>query len=115
MKHLLFACALLSTPLVSLAQAAPPATYEFLTLLESESQQNSFAKIMFAPAFQGKTEIQLENLPGTASGNKFMTTHRQNIEVVNQQLEAITAAGWELVHVSADDRAREYLFRRVKK
>jgi hypothetical protein len=115
MKRLLLACALLSAPLASFAQAASPIAYEFLTLLESESQQNSFAKIMFAPAFQGKTEIQLEGLPGTASGNKFMTIHRQNLEVVNQQLEAITAAGWELVHVSADDRAREYLFRRLKK
>jgi hypothetical protein len=115
MKHLLLAIALLTVPLASHAQAAPSTTYEFLTLLESEAQQNSFAKIMFAPAFQGKTEIQLENLPGTVSGNKFMTIHRQNVEIVNQQLEAVTAAGWELVHVSADDRAREYLFRRLKK
>lgn len=115
MKHLLLVCALLSAPLISSAQATPPTIYEFLTLLESESQQNSFAKIMFAPAFQGKTEIQLENLTSTGSGNKYMATHRQNVEVVNQQLEAVTAAGWELVHVSADDRAREYLFRRLKK
>jgi hypothetical protein len=115
MKLLLLAIGLLVAPLVSLAQTSASATYEFLTLLESESQQNSFAKILFAPAFQGKTEIQLESLPGTAAGNKYMTIHRQNVEIVNQQLEAITAAGWELVHVSVDDRAHEYLFRRPKK
>ena len=58
MKHLLLAAALLvSVP--TFAQAAPAGTYEFLTLVEVQSQQGSFANILFAPAFQGKTEMAL--------------------------------------------------------
>lgn len=114
MNYLLLAWVLLGAPLACRAQAAPPTTYEFLTLLESESQASGLAKILFAPAFQGKTEVPLERLPSTASSDKYMATHRQNVETVNRQLEAITAAGWELVHVSADERAHEYLFRRRK-
>jgi hypothetical protein len=116
MKHFLFAAALfMSVP--AFAQSAPTGAYEFLTLAESQSQQGSFAKIMFAPAFQGKTELVLESLPGTISGAKYMNTYRQNLEVVNQQLEAITAAGWELVNVSTSslDHGHQYLFRRPKK
>ena len=116
MKHLLLAVALLvSVP--TFAQSAPTGTDEFLTLAESQSQQGSFAKIMFAPAFQGKTELALESLPGTISAAKYMNTYRQNLEVVNQQLEAVTAAGWELVTVSPStlDHGQQYLFRRPRK
>ncbi len=116
MKHLLLAVALLvSVP--AFAQSAPTGAYEFMTLSENQSQQGSFAKILFAPAFQGKTEIALENLPGTIAPAKYMNTYLQNKELVNQQLEAITAAGWELVYVSSNtlNSGHEYLFRRPKK
>jgi hypothetical protein len=114
MNYIFLAWVLLGAPLACRAQTGPPATYKFLTLLESESQANDFSKILFAPAFQGKTEVPLERLPGTTSSSRYMAARRQNSEAVNRQLEAITAAGWELVHVSADERAHEYLFRRRK-
>ena len=116
MKHLLLAAALLVSA-STFAQSAPAGAYEFLTLAESQSQQGGFAKIIFAPAFQDKTEIALESLPGSISAAKYMNTYRKNLEVVNQQLEAITAAGWELLHVSATtlNPGHEYLFRRPKK
>ena len=115
MNHLLLAWVLLGAPLACRAQVAPPTTYEFLTLLEMESQFNDFSKILFAPAFQGKAEVPLERLPiNTASSDKYMTAQRQNLETVNRQLEALTAAGWELVHVSAGEHTHEYLFRRRK-
>ena len=113
MNYFLLAWVLLGAPLACRAQAAVPTTYEFLTLLESESQASGLAKIVFAPAFQGKNEVPLESLPNVISKN-YLATHRQNLETVNRQLEAITAAGWELVHVSTDERAHEYLFRRRK-
>jgi hypothetical protein len=52
------------------AQAAAPTTYEFLTLLESESQASGLAKIVFEPAFQGKTEVPLERLLINITSNK---------------------------------------------
>lgn len=91
-----------------------PPVYEFLTVLDSESQAKNMAKIVFAPPFQGKSEIQLEVLPGTISG-KYMSIHQQNLQVVNQQLSDLTAAGWELVHVSGDGGETYYLFRKVKR
>ena len=113
MKYFFLAWVLLGAPLACRAQAAPPATYEFLTLLESESQASGLAKILFAPAFQGITELPLLSLPGAGFGT-YVAVHRQNLETVNRQLEALTAAGWELVHVSTNERAHEYLFRRRK-
>jgi hypothetical protein len=113
MNYFLLAWALLGASLACRAQAVPPVTYEFLTLLESESSNSGLAKILFAPAFQGKTEVPLESLPNPLAKN-YIVAYRQNVETVNRQLEAITAAGWELVHVSTDERAHEYLFRRRK-
>jgi hypothetical protein len=114
MKFLLLVYTLLAFPFASRAQSTAPTAYDFLTVVESQSQQSSFAKILFAPAFQGKTEQQLQDLPGTAASGKYMAIYRQNLEAVNQQLEAVTAAGWELVHVSSTDRGHEYLFHRRK-
>lgn len=113
MKYLLLAFTLLGGSLACSAQATPTITYDFLTLLEQESQLGSLAKIAFAPAFQGKSIIELEGLPGTTS-SKYITVHQRNLEIVNQQLTAITAAGWELVHVFAGERGNEYLFRKPK-
>ncbi|MBH8567321.1 hypothetical protein KB206_00380 [Microvirga sp. STS02] len=116
MKHLLLAFAILAGP-AAFAQSVPATAYEFLTVAELQAQQDGLAKLQFAPAFQGKTEIQLERLPGTISAAKYMGAYRHNMEVVNQQLEAVTAAGWELVHVSSSPvmSGHEFLFRRPKK
>ncbi|WP_139361881.1 hypothetical protein [Hymenobacter sp. CRA2] len=112
MKALLITAGLLlSGATASFAQTAP--AYEFMTVLESESQMGGQAKIIFAPAFQGKSEMPLEELPGGVS-NKYHTVLRKNMEVVNQQLSGITVAGWELVHVSTDRMGTQYLFRKAK-
>ena len=115
MKHLLLALAIIAGP-TAFAQSTPT-TYEFLTVAELQAQQDGLAKLQFAPAFQSKTEIQLERLPGLISPSKYMNVYRHNLEVVNQQLEAVTAAGWELVHVSSSPAlsGHEFLFRRPKK
>jgi hypothetical protein len=101
---------LLSSP--ALAQTTPT-TYEFLTLAARESSVGTLSQITFAPAFQGKTQLQLEELP--ASFAKSVPAHQHNLVTINQQLEALTAAGWELVQVfGPESQGREYLFRRRK-
>jgi hypothetical protein len=112
LTYLLFVGCLLVTS-AARAQTAPPPSYEFLTVLEYETQYHKLARLVFAPAFQGKSEIELESLPGTNS-DKYTAIHGKNLELINKQLEALTVAGWELVHVSSDDRGHEYLFRRRK-
>lgn len=115
MKHLLLAFALLSISGTSLAQTAPATAYEFLTVAEVESQSSTLARILFAPAFQGRTEMLLETLPSSLS-SKHPLIYQRNLVLVNRQLEAVTADGWELVHVSASvaTTGHEYLFRRPK-
>jgi hypothetical protein len=113
MKHLLLVLALsLSFP--ALAQTAT--AYEFLTLSAIESGSSKLSQITFAPSFQGKTQVQLEEIP--SSFEKMILAHQHNLTTVNQQLEAITVAGWELVHAFGADanglHEREYLFRRRK-
>ena len=114
MKTLLLA-ALLSLPIASLAQSAKPPVYEFLTVVDSEAQGSSWAKLLFAPAFQGKSQVQLEHLPGTTSGDKYLAVQQQNLQLVNQYLGEVTAAGWELVHVFGGEMKTSYLFRKEKR
>jgi hypothetical protein len=82
------------------AQAGPAATrgYDFLTLTTLESSNKSASKIYIAPAFQGKTEVQLEDF--NAFGfEKNREKLQQNTQLINQQLSDLTVAGWELVQV----------------
>ena len=82
--------------------------------VEIESQAANAAKIIFAPAFQGKTELPLEALPGPFS-SKYWLTYQHNLDVVTQQLQAATAVGWELADTSTNSAGHKYLFRRPKK
>ena len=117
MKHLFVAWFLLAAPAGAIAQSAPVVGYDFLTVAELQNQNPSFAALVFAPAFAGKTDLPLAPLPGGFSGAKYVATYRQNLELVNQQLAAVTAAGWELVQVSTTITlgGHTYLFRRPKK
>ena len=117
MKHLLVALALLTVPARAMAQSAPAVGDDFLTVAELQSANQGFAALVFAPAFAGKTALPLAPLPNGFSGAKYVATYRQNLELVNQQLSAVTAAGWELVQVSTTmtEGGHTYLFRRPKK
>lgn len=117
MKLLLATLALLAAPAGAFAQTAPVVGYEFLTVAELQNQNQNFATLVFAPAFGGKAELPLARLPGGVNGAKYVATYRQNLELVNQQLAAVTAAGWELVQASTGtlNAGHEYLFRRPKK
>lgn len=119
MKYLLLSFGLLCAPVLAFAQATTPVAYEFLTLIESESRASSDAKLLFAPDFQGKGEIKLEELEGPAA-MKNSAVYRRNVQVVNQQLALASAEGWELVSFSpsggvSNNIETRYLLRRAKR
>lgn len=85
-----------------------------MTIVEVQSSSRNASLIILAPAFQGKTDIPLDVLPGALS-TKYWPTYQHNLEVVTQQLQAATAAGWELISNTAHTSGQNYLFRRAKK
>ncbi|OGX90688.1 hypothetical protein BEN49_22025 [Hymenobacter coccineus] len=100
------------------AQSAPAKTYDFLTVTNIESGTKSLAKMLITPAFQGKTEVQLEDL-GSLSVEKNLAKIARNTEVINRQLTELTAAGWEFVQAypfafSPDLPTTRYLFRKAR-
>ena len=114
---------LLSSP-VARAQMAPAAGapaahgYDFLTVTSMESGSKAFAKILLVPAFQGKSEIQLEDF-GAFSNQKNFDKLQHNTELLHQQLSDLTVAGWELVQTypfisSPSLVTTRYLFRKAK-
>lgn len=108
---------LLGTP-SAFAQALAPHGYDFLTLTSMESSTKSVAKILITPAFQGKSEIQLEDFGGF-SAEKNLAKLQHNTELVNQQLSDLTAVGWELVQAYPFTSipglfTTRYLFRKAK-
>jgi hypothetical protein len=101
------------------AQAGPaaPHGYDFLTLTSLESTSKAASKIYLAPAFQGKSEVQLEDF--NAFGfDKNREKLQTNMQLVNQQLSELTVAGWELVQVyplpSQTVIITRYLLRKAK-
>ena len=117
---LLSAGLLLSSPVahaqtaISIATPAPHG-YDFLTVTTSEGTKAA-SFILFSPAFQGKTEVQLE--PNNVLGiEKYKERISQNAQLINEQLSALTVAGWELVQVytpTSPANGRCYLFRKAK-
>jgi hypothetical protein len=114
MKSFLFAAVLMCCAELVQGQMAPVLAYEFLTIVDSESVVKPQAKLFFAPAFQGRSEIPLAELPNPASA-KYLPTYQQNQQIVVHQLGELTAAGWELVHVSYGQERNQYLFRKAKR
>lgn len=105
-------------PLLAPAQSTPAKGYDFLTVTAIESSTKSLARLIITPAFQGKTEVQLE-APGGLSFDKNLAKIARNTELVNRQLTDLTAAGWELVQAypftySPDFPTTRYLFRKAR-
>ena len=91
--------------------------YDFLTVTTTEGTK-AFSLILFSPAFQGKTEIPLEVASGMVVGvEKLKELIHKNTALINEQLSALTVAGWELVHIytpMSPASGRCYLFRKAK-
>lgn len=107
------------------AQLLPPVgqtqPVDFMTVLVFESDAKSYARLLFAPAFNGRTEIALEGL-NTLSIDKAFENQRQNAETLSCTLSELSAVGWELVEVHSLPWTRDkailttrYLLRRPRK
>ena len=93
---------------------------EFMTLTSIEAPTKKMAKLLFAPAFNGRTEIQLESV-GAFSTATILEQLRQNNETLTKALGELSAAGWELIQVSPapltvdkDIFTTRYLLRKAK-
>jgi hypothetical protein len=122
LSGLLLSASLLLSSKLAHAQMAMPAGavaahgYDFLTVTTLEGGAKAYSFILFSPAFQGKTEIPLES-SNVLSADKYKERIHQNTQLVNEQLSALTVAGWELVQVytpTSPGNARCYLFRKAK-
>jgi hypothetical protein len=115
----LLSASLLHSPVACAQVIAPAASathgYDFLTVSTAEGAKG-LSYILFSPAFQGKTDIPLETI-NVIGNEKYKERIRQNEQVVNEQLSALTVAGWELVSVYTTatlTNGRCYLFRKAK-
>ncbi|GAB3635247.1 hypothetical protein GCM10027422_08370 [Hymenobacter arcticus] len=107
------------------AQMAAPAGavaargYEYTTLTSFESASKATSKIFVAPAFQGKSEVQLEDFNAFAY-EKNKEKLQQNMQTINQLLGDLSAVGWELVQVyplpsqGSSTNVTRYLLRKPK-
>ena len=116
----LLSISLLRSP-VACAQVIAPAAasathgYDFLTMTTAEGAKG-LSFILFTPAFQGKTDIPLETI-NVVGNEKYKERIRQNEQLINEQLSALTVAGWELVSIYTTatlTNSRCYLFRKAK-
>lgn len=117
---LLSAGLLLTSPVAHAQSAAPTGAvaahgYDFMTVTAIEGTK-AFSVILFSPAFQGKAEMPLE-YGGLLGAEKYKELILRNTQLINEQLSALTVAGWELVQLyvpTSPANARCYLFRKAK-
>ncbi|MGI4873756.1 MAG: hypothetical protein ACRYFX_21565 [Janthinobacterium lividum] len=102
-----------------LPAAVPARTSDFMTLTVLESPLKNMAKLLLTPAFNGRSEIQLEDAVVLASTRLEHLCH--NNEVLSQSLGELSAAGWELAEVHSvpfagdkDILPTRYLLRRPR-
>jgi hypothetical protein len=89
-----------SRPAVAqLLPAARGQVYSFMTVTTIEAPTKNMAKLLFAPAFNGQTEIQLDAV-GAFSTAAILEQLRHNNETISQNLSELSAAGWELIQVA---------------
>ena len=117
---------LLLASLGAAAQVSPPITYEFLTISIVKSPYKNDCYLLLTPAFQGKTEIKLEEEYNLAS-DRYRANLQRNITLLNNTLGELSAAGWDLVNVHSTEVGAEppglqptatltrYLLRKAKK
>jgi len=72
---------------------------DFMTLTSIEAPTKKMAKLLFAPAFDGRTEVQLASV-GAFSSATILEQLRQNNETLTKTLGELSVAGWELIQVS---------------
>jgi hypothetical protein len=96
---LLSAGLLLGAPAVRAQIPAGSArSYEFLTVTVIESPYSRDSRLLLSPAFQGKTELELEEIYNLSSA-KYREHLQRNTTLLNQTLSDLSGAGWELIEV----------------
>lgn len=102
------------------AQASPASQrgYDFLTITVIQSPYKNDCRLLLTPAFQGKTEIKLEE-EYTLAADKYRANTQSNTLMLNQLLSDLSGAGWELAETHVTQQAgaavTRYLLRKAKK
>lgn len=93
---------LLLASLGAAAQPGRPITYEFMTISIVKSPYKNDCYLLLTPAFQGRTEIKLEEEYNLAS-DRYRTNLQRNTALLTTTLGELSAAGWELVDVHSTE------------
>ena len=93
---------------VSLGAAAQTGrvTYDFMTVSVIKSPYKNDCYLLLTPAFQGKSEIKLEE-EYDLSSDRYRANLQHNIELLNGTLGELSAAGWDLVDVHSTEVGAE--------
>ncbi|HET9504376.1 MAG TPA: hypothetical protein VFO93_12610 [Hymenobacter sp.] len=102
------------------ALPVPQRGYDFLTLTVIQSPYKNDCRLLLTPAFQGKTELKLEEEYDLAS-DKYRAHAQSNALLLNQLLTDLSAAGWQLAETHAAQQGpatsatvTRYLLRKAK-
>lgn len=120
-------CGLLSAGLVlsgspAGAQALPVPSrgYDFITLTVIQSPYKNDCRLLLTPAFQGKTELKLEE-EYDLSSDKYRAHAQSNALLLNHLLSDMSVAGWQLADTHAAQQGpatsatvTRYLLRKAK-
>jgi len=96
---------LLLVSLSASAQTSRP-TYDFMTISVIKSPYRNDCYLLLTPAFQGKSEIKLEEEYNLAS-DRYRANLQRNITLLNNTLGELSAAGWDLVNVHSTEVGAE--------
>jgi hypothetical protein len=91
------AALLLLASLSASAQASRP-VYDFMTISLIKSPYKNDCYLLLTPAFQGKSEIKLEEEYNLAA-DRYRANLQRNTALLNETLGALSADGWDLVDV----------------
>lgn len=93
---------------VSLGAAAQTGrvTYDFMTVSVIKSPYKNDCYLLLTPAFQGKSEIKLEE-EYDLSSDRYRANLQHNITLLNETLGGLSAAGWDLVDVHSTELGAE--------
>ncbi|MDJ0364393.1 hypothetical protein QMK33_04460 [Hymenobacter sp. H14-R3] len=100
--------------------ARPRGGYDFLTITIIKSPYKTDCRMLVTPAFQGVSEVKLEE-EYTITSDRYRENLHHNTLLLNQALSELSAAGWELVEthavlegVSPAPVVTRYLLRKAK-
>ena len=81
-------------------------TYDFMTISVIKSPYKNDCYLLLTPAFQGKSEIKLDEEYNLAS-DRYRANLQHNIELLNGTLGELSATGWDLVDVHSTEVGAE--------